>query len=58
MSSLFQSTGSSPYVLVHTVGPLAATVAYQRYKGACHNSQADQTCRQDLAAGVMYEKFV
>jgi len=26
MSSLLQSTGSSPYVLVHIVGPLAATV--------------------------------
>jgi len=25
MSSLLQSTGSSPYVLVHIVGPLAAT---------------------------------
>ena len=27
MSSLLQSTPSSPYVLVHIVGPLAATVA-------------------------------
>ena len=26
MSSLLQSTGSSPYVLVHIVGPLAATL--------------------------------
>jgi len=26
MSSLLQSTGSSPYVLVHTVGQLAATI--------------------------------
>ena len=26
MSSLLQSTGSSPYVLVHIVGSLAATV--------------------------------
>jgi len=29
MSSLLQSTGSSPYVLVHIVGPLAATVPLQ-----------------------------
>ena len=27
MSSLLQSTGSSPYVLVHIVGPLAATIS-------------------------------
>jgi len=26
MSSLLQSIGSSPYVLVHIVGPLAATI--------------------------------
>ena len=26
MSSLLQSTGSSPCVLVHIVGPLAATI--------------------------------
>ena len=26
MSSLLQSTGSSPYILVHIVGPLAATL--------------------------------
>ena len=28
MSSLLQSTGSSPYVLVHIVGPLAATLLW------------------------------
>ena len=36
MSSLLQSTGSSPYVLVHIVGPLAATVL--TYYSCCWGS--------------------
>jgi len=32
MSSLLQSTGSSPYVLVHIVGPLTAKVAMHTTK--------------------------
>ena len=35
MSSLLQSTGSSPYVLVHMVGPLAATKAKQKKNKGC-----------------------
>jgi len=39
MSSLLQSTGSSPYVLVHIVGPLAATLLLwlENLSGICAN---------------------
>jgi len=37
-SSLLQSTGSSPYVLVHIVGPLAATLdSHHHLKRHSHN---------------------
>ena len=35
MSSLLQSTGSSPYVLVHIVGPLTATIQLLHFSQVC-----------------------
>ena len=35
MSSLLQSIGSSPYVLTHIVGPLAATISWWHFWKAC-----------------------
>jgi len=63
MSSLLQSTGSSPYVLVHIVGPLAATIASVfKVLQSCnagrlagqfyvtdHSSNSMSSCHKDLA---------